>query len=678
MARIPIYQSRIDPRVGTSLDLPRAGAESFGGGFGQSLERLGAGMTARDERRRRADEEAQENAALTAAARSVEEVNAASDKARAEARANAAADGAGHAEAVLEDFDQRQNAVLAGITNEKARNWAERQFIRRRGDLDVQESAWATGLRATAVVGDYAQSRDIAANGLFTAPDRRSLDSAMEAHGELIDGLRIPADAKAKLKTETRQIFGASYARGLAERDPHALRAEIDSGALNDVLAPDAIATLRNRADTEIRSIETARRVEARAAESARREAEREVRATMRENLGGIMAALQAGVPVPMETVTAAASMAAQLGNQGQAVTIATLGTKAAVNRSFGQMSPIELQREEQALSARIAKAGANASPTDIAARDQLRTLRAEQKKGASGDLLGWEARYGAEIPALDPADPATFQQRGEIARSAARKYNVPVQPLTSTEADAYAERLSSGTPAQKAAVARELAAFGRDARAAASQIAERDPLAGHAVGLAAMGRIGTATELFAGAEFLRGTPKIAPKMGVDERFEQLIGGALRFMPKGRETIKEAATNIYAARWGKSGGTEWRAPAFDAGVRMALGAITGADGIERGGLGNWRGEPVVLPRGVSQDEFEQQIAGLTDEGLRSAPEARPVDDRGNDVPASRIRSAQLFSEGDGIYLVQLRGASAPLRAANGDLFRLYMRSRSAP
>jgi hypothetical protein len=684
MARIPIYQRQTSAAVGTQLDLPRASAEAFGGGFGASLERAGGQMRQREMRAEREAQEAADNSAMTEAALAVERAQADINKRALAARESAGADGSGHAEAVLTYLDERSGEVLGAISNPRARQWAELRLTSLRGDVDVREAGWAAGLRAAKTAGDYSMARDVAANGLFTAPDRRQLDTTVAQHEQLVDGLALPADVKAKLKAENRAQFAESYAQGLAERDPYALRGEIDGGSLNALLNPDAIATLRNRADGEIRGREAQvraeqaqRRAEARAAEAAAREAARAQRAADKDWADGIVAASREGVPIPMDVMRRAASVYARQGNPGAALTAATIGTRNAVNTQYGRMSPVELQRAEQQLSTEIAKAGASADPTMIAARDQLRTLRARQHDVTRTDLLGWAAQQGTSIPDLDPANPDSFRQRGDIARNAARTYRAPVQPLRSTEVDAFAETFATGSAQQKMQAARTLSLFGRDATAAAAQVAKKDQLAGWAIGLSSQGRFAAAQDLFNGADYLRSTPKLAPKDKVDERWAGLVGDMFRFWPAAGQAAKAAATNIYAARWGRDGGTDWRHQAFDAGTDMAFGGIVGADGVKRGGLGEWAGAPLPLPSGVSQEQFDRTLMNLTDGQLRSVAGLRPVGERGQDISAEAVKRGRLYPAGDGHYYVVLPGATNPLRRPDGQLFALRVGQKAA-
>lgn len=670
------YRRQIAP-ARTVAGAPMASTDAFGGSLGESIERAGATMQAVADRRRRAEEEQAESAAMMDAARRYEEANADIERRRMEAREQAEADGAGHTDAMLATFDQVQTELLDATTHEKARNWLELQLIRRRGAIDVQESSWAAGRRVGKMVGDYEMARDAARADLFTNPSMDNLAATITAYDELAAGLNVPADVREQLRAEIGPLFGKSYAQGLAERDPYTLRGQIDAGELSDIVDPDDLAVLRNRADVEIRGREAARRAEIRAAEAAARERARDQREAARDYVTDINMALNAGVPVPDETVRRAVNLSAQIGNQGQALAIATMHTKAVVNREFGLKSPVEIQRAEFDLSQKISADGQNADPMDIAARDQLRTLRDTQAAEMKKDPWGWLARYGSAPAPIDPEDPESFAARAAEAAKLSRQYGVNVPPLTSTEADAFATALETGTPGQKMQVASQLAQFGGRAVAqAGGQVAERDPLAGHAIGLAALGRSHAATQVFAGAEYRKANPGIAPKAEVDERYEDLVGDAFRFMPHMRDHVKEAGTNIYAARWGAHGGTEWRRQSFDAGVRMALGAVRGADGDERGGLGKWRSNNVVvLPTGMSQREFERAVNDITDEDLKRVPEQRPVGDQGQDLPAHTVRRGRFYSVGDGEYYVVLPGAAAPLRAASGDVFRLRVRGQ---
>ncbi|MFN3287816.1 MAG: hypothetical protein ACK40H_05155 [Sphingomonadaceae bacterium] len=256
MARLPEYRPLMDPAAGTRLDLPRANAGAFGAQVGDALMTTGQRLQSLAEARQRQQQQRDENAALTDAARRAAELEAQIERVRMEARETAAADGAGHADAVLGRFDRLAADLGAEIQTDNARQWWERQIIRARGQLDSQEFGFEAGLRAQKVVDDFSSARDLSANNLFTNPSREALDAKIESFGAIVDQLQIPAGARSKLKSETREAFGMFYALGRAERDPYGLRQEIDQGELNDIVRPQDLARIRNAADREIRGIQ--------------------------------------------------------------------------------------------------------------------------------------------------------------------------------------------------------------------------------------------------------------------------------------------------------------------------------------------------------------------------------------------------------------------------------------
>jgi hypothetical protein len=657
------------------MDLPRVDANAFGAQVGTGLMRLGQALGARAEEQQRESRNQQRMAQLT---RWVE-LRAETAKDRQDARANVAPDAADHQKKVLERFDARASAFMGGISDPELQAEYQARIAEARADLDLDEGAYVVGVRADKAARDADTAISTAANELYNIGTERGLQQQLTLFDQTFAAIpELNVEQRAKLTGYARNRLTRSYIEGLAERDPYAARDVLRSGKLNAFIDADNMTAIGNRVDAEIRGREAAQkaaaaaaRQEARAAATLQLAAAREQRDQEIEWADGIVAVAEKNVPIPMQVMKQAAAVYARHGNPGKAISAEVIGTRNAVNLQFGNKNPVLLQREEQRLSAEIAQAGAKADPALIAARDQLRILRKTQRENAATDLLGWEARYGATIPDLDGSNPESFAERGRIARDAARRYGVPPQVLTSTEADAYAERLTNGTAQQKLQMARELSLFGAMASAAAKQVAARDPVAGWAVGLAGQGRFAAAQDLFAGADVVKGNPKIAPTANVDARFADTVGGAFRYMPPAAlNTLKAAATNIYAARWGREGGSEWRPEAFDAGVRMALGGVKGSDGIERGGLGEWRGSPVALPAGVSQADFERSMALLSTEKLKASGVLRPVGDRGQDIPAETVRRGELLPVGDGLYYVQLPGASAPLNAANGKPFVL--------
>ena len=670
MARIPVYQSVTRPAQGATIDLPRASPEAFGAGIGESLERLGGTMQREAARKRREAEEAADNAAMTDAAKQVELARADVQKQVQTARDGAAADGAGHVDGLLAFADQRTGKVLDGITNSRARAWAERQFIALRGDVDVRESGWAAAMRAGKVAGDYGEARDLRANSLFTMPDRADLDRAVTEHDEIVDGLALPADVKAKLKTENRHQFSESYARGLAERDPYALRKQIDDGNLNGLLAPDALATMRNRADSEIRGREAAARAEAAQRRAEAAAAEREAKAAAREHAASVkdmardMAdGLRAGVAYSPAEIAAVAGAAARLpGGQALARNVALLGEANATSTALRGAPPRAVQDEINALSAALAKGGRDA-PVLKARLDAALAVQSAQKSGLAADPLSYATSQGVvRLQPLDIADGGSVRARLVHARKVQARYGGPLAVLTDEEAAEYQSRLWSGDANQRMAALKELRTLGGEGAAAAMrQIGKGRPVEARAGQLLATpAGAATSNTILKGMDVIKANPKAVPDAArARELAPRVLGNALRYLPDIRNAVPDAARAYLAG----IGGSEHDEAGLQAAMgRAAAGGWGGADGRSRGGIGERRGAKVLLPDSKTEDEFNGAMDRLTAAGL--PPAQRPVWADKSPVDDAALRRAYPFAVGDGRYVL----------ATDPDGTRLIMRA----
>jgi len=659
MPRIPGYERQVDPRVGASFDAPRVGPDAFGAQVGDVLQAIGGRMQQVDERKRREAEAAADDAAAVDAARLFEETNAAAEKARATLREQASGDGAGHAETVLSDFDRRRDAALEGITNPKARKWAELQFIRLRGNLDVQESGYAAGLRATKIVTDYSTARDLAANALYTRPDPERLVETLTAHRALVAGLSVSEEIKGKLNAENVDRFGSSYVQGLAERDPYEARRQIDGGALNAVLNPEDMARLRNRVDTEIRGREAQarmeenqRRAEARAAQAEARRAQAEARAAFLNVARDLQDGLAAGVNYSPAEIAAVSGQAARLpGGQALARNIATLGEKNATLTELRGARPVEVQTAINGLTAELAKGGANA-PVIKARLDAALAFKAKQDSELRTDPLSYATTQGVvALAPIDFADPASLARRGKDAWAVKARYGGPLTVLTDEEAADFGARLSSADPNQKMQALRQLRAMGSTGAAAAMrQIAPQKPVEARAgVLLGTAGGVPVARTILDGQALLKDNPKLVPETNARRVAATDMGAAFKFFPDLAMQIPDTARAYYAGWKQREGEEGFDALNFRQSLNAAAGGVRGNDGVMRGGLGKRSGHVVLLPDGKSETEFNTALEGLSAAATPAA--LKPVWADGSEVSDAQLRSARPFAVGPGRYFL---------------------------
>lgn len=652
MARIPIYTRQVGPEAGTAIDLPRMSADATVGALGDGLARLGWRM---DQSQARRAAEA-DNQAVTDAGLKIATFEAETAKAAQQARATAPADGAGHAEAVLADFDARRAALIDSIDNPRARTWAERQLIEARGRLDVSESGYARGLAAQKVAGDFQQQRDLVQNNLYTSPTRANLDAALAAQESLIGNLAVPADLKQKLAEETRQGLALSYAQGLAERDPYQLRSVVDGGQLNALLDPQAMAALRNRADSEIRGREAAARAEAAQRRAEQAAAEREARAAERERASALMdlgrdiqAGLSAGVVyAPAEVAQVVGAVARLPGGKALARNVALLSEQNATAVALRGASPVQLQDSINGLTA-AAAAGGRDAPVLQARLAAAKAAQAAQKSGLAADPLSYATTQGVvALRPLAPGDAASARQRVVDARKVKARYGGPLTVLTDEEAAAYQSRLWSGDANQRMAALTELRSLGSEGSAAAlRQIGRGRPVeaqAGRLLGSPAGAQ--TAGMILKGMDRIKADPKAVPSAAsANEVAGDALGNALKFLPDLRAAIPDTA-RAYLAGIGGGDDEGWLKRVMRS---AASGGWRGGDGIVRGGIGARRGHDVLLPDSVSEDGFNDAMDRLSAGHLPA--DLRPVWSNGKPVDDATLRRAYPFAVGDGRYVL---------------------------
>jgi hypothetical protein len=681
MPAIRIYQSQIAP--GAGVDTPRASPAAFGAGVAEAIGGVeNALLQRRDMERARQREEAAVQAGVQLAEFDLVTADTAN-----KLRDNAAADGTGHREAVLSDYDTRTAAFLDSITDKDVRGRAQVQIAQGRTRLATGEGEFEAKRRVDNMVGGVERATNLSRAALFAKPDDAALVTAIQRQDDVIDALNAPDALKDKLRGETREQLGLAFAQGLAERDPYALRQKIAGGYFTGLIDPDKLAPLHNRADTEIRGREAAQRqIEAEQrraaadAERARREAERDLKLQVRDEIDALNDRVAAGGVVSPAELGAAVTAASRIGSPQLARRTAELGIKSLTVQGLRGQPPAAVQTYINDLSTKISKAGASASVEDLAAREAAVDYLATSKRELATDPLSFAAREGvATVVPLDAQNPGSFTARYKAAEATSRRYGGPLRLLTDEEADAWVQRINSSPQAAVESVT-ALRAFGqKGAYAVAQQIAPKDPAAAHMIALAYVPGAGGArnvADIQTGRELLKANPKlINPQRAATSLVNAGVPEALRGRPQLAAVIPDVASALYAARWSRAGKIDFDSGAYEGAVNAALGAFKDANGVMRGGLGDspWGGGKTILPAGVSQDEFDAQLAALDDARLAAVKGGAPVDARGKPVPVAMLRRGSLLAIGDGRYKVEIDGR--PVLRSGGGHFVLSVQAR---
>lgn len=262
------------------------------------------------------------------------------------------------------------------------------------------------------------------------------------------------------------------------------------------------------------------------------------------EEKSAVQALIQGGVDVDPDRIANLARNYAAMGEKGEATQMAVLQTQASINRSYGRKSLAEQQAAISHLEAKAAAGKANAQ--EQIALKQLRTLT--------------EKRQDDDVKPLKEAWHGGLQGRFTVAQQLAA--------LPARERFDKAERVDKG------------------------------------LGAIVMLHPSVQDIALRGEDDLPAVEKHFATGVAQREFDAALGVA------GREFAMtdqmEAAKRIYAYRARRAGITSFDKQLFTNSVSEALGGVRTPQGW-KGGLGDWQGQRVILPVGVSQRGFTAAI-----------------------------------------------------------------------
>lgn len=667
MPAIPIYQRQTRPSGAAMLGGADAGA--FGAQIGGAVRELGRSIEDVEDhnarvdaaieakRQQRADEDAQADAAVRFA-----RMASTVEKSRAQYRLEAPAGAPGHGENVLKNLDEIAGGFSEGITNRKAAQWWQTHLAEFRGKIDVDEAAFEAGARANKLAVDVGATIDLESNNLFTTPDAKQFPVTMKRVLGTIDALALPAEKKEELANAARDQMGLSFVRGLAQKDPYAARALIQSGQLNDIVGKDKLPSLNERIDGEIRSVEAEQR---RQQAEARREA-REARQEVGDRIEDNIAYLESGGQMDAATVQDTIETARRIGRPELARRAERLGVASVVTTQFRGAAPAELQDHIHELDKRINAAGDKASPALLAEREASVKLLGNMQTELGKDPLSWASRAGsAKLDPIDWNNPATMRARVAPATATARRYGTPVQFFTDEEKAALTATLATAKPEQKLAIARTITrGFGASSGEALKTLGLNGTFT-HAAGLSSYGGqySDVARRIFVGQETAKTSALVPQGDKVNALARAELGRALAYQPQTMTNAVAAANALYverATRRGIKSREEFDEDLWKQGLNEALGGLGGSGGLYTPGTAGVRGyvrsnkPQVVLPVGMAPARFDDLIYNISAAEVKAAGGGKaPTDSQGRPLALSTFRGASLFSKGDGKYLVSL-------------------------
>lgn len=332
-------------------------------------------------------------------------------------------------------------------------------------------------------------------------------------------------------------------------------------------------------------------------------------------------------------------------------------------------------QQQEATITALEREARKDPTKFDVTVVQRFKTIHESQRAAARDDPINFAVRQGfveQEDPAVQPlnlAEPAALgdalHARLTVARGVAAKYGTLVKPLTTEERDMLTSMLRKASPTDKQNYFGGLAnALGNDFdgyKAVMAQVAPDDTVTAHAGIMAGRGRMATytgqelepgqannvATLILQGQAVLHpnrkedGSPEkgklwpMPPEKDMDMLFKDYERDAFAGNAAARNGFYQTAKAIYAARSVEAGDSSGALDSarWDEAMRLST-----------GGIARVNGRSVVLPWGMNEGQFKDQLTRRIEDVAASGRLAEGV--------AERLKDTPLRATGDGMYLFQ--------------------------
>ena len=496
------------------------------------------------------------------------------------------------AKAASDWWDARREKRFEGVSTASAQTFLARQWASVSGSekagAEVSERmmrAQLSGQNGDAAIGTWANVASVAAEKADSLGvlDRLHAQSDAMAEGVLADPV-----ARQKLAQDGRIRIDTGYLSGWMRRDPYAAREALDSERFGYL--PN-----RERLVDEANTLIHVREVQV---EKARIEADREQRKvedTLLKQVGD-------GVVVPADQLQQAAAAASARGDTPKAYELKTALVRNNVIRVYGNADPAQI-------TARIGQIEADpewrTKPDMVAAHDELARVQDRQRAA--------EPNYAP----LDFANPQAIAQRVASASDWARSHSGKMVLLSKDQAAELRSVAATG-PNGKAQVAEQLSRFsGPEALTAAAQVDPGDKTLASAIRLPASLR----TQVFEGEALLSKKVVQLPHQKLSERWGEMGQQALASAPAELQGMAlDVASNLYAFRAARKGlgKDEFDQALWDGVVNEAV-SISGW-----GGVGRYRGRGLLLPRGMSQPEFEERVRWLPPQPKAYTSDRTPI------------------------------------------------------
>ena len=609
------YQRQVAPGK-TTDSLPFANANDYGGQIGEAIIGLGEQQGRQNVADRTIEIQRERDRAGTQAMVDFAKAQEVYSETEIDAKMNAGPGAEGHRKQMDEALAKVETDLLGTITDEKVREAYRGRFAAWKADRVIQAEAYERGETVKLMVTNAGTAIDIKANQLSraTASNEDFANAVLELRAGVGDLEGVPADIRMAMEKDGVGVLTASYLKG---RDPNETKALIGSGAFDGFLSPAQMEQIANGADIDIR------REKMEAAATARLE-----KAAAKEELDQLLREITDGVPHSDEELATAAEKAAKFGLDKDGYDLGKARVEGQLNREFQTATPAQIDAEVKKYDARIAKAGDNASVTDIVARDHLIGILSTRTKDVAKDPLTAGAKMGIDVQEVDWSNSGSVAARRRGADASAKALGVP--PVYLTDEEVTQMRSQMDTPAGLLAVSSQLRQLGGKASRRAAQQVDPSNSWFHA----SLGLNDTARQMIYNGDKLLSTKQISVSANdTQPRWRQYAMPAMALLPtEAKGAVLQMAVRIYAQASAKMGLEDFDEDIFDSAINSAMGGTRRGD--ERlGGIGEYNGAKMVLPNGMSQSRFDGLIGALD----FSKAKVKPLYRNGTAIPADVLR-----------------------------------------
>lgn len=645
MAEIPIYQ--VQNRAPRSMPLPELGADSFGAATARGVQEIAGAVGDAGAHLQEEHDQAQSASAAAAFAKFTTDQTV--------ARVNAQADGTFDSAKANEAYDQGASDLQSQFTDKHVSRWLGTRLAEGRGDFEVQGATYDAKLRGVAQADDAEAMDSSFAATQVTHPDLAGLQLGLKTAADMWDSRALPDPVKAKGKRESAAKYVGAYVDGMRQSGQAAtVKQQLGSGMFDAYLDGPHRAQLGDEVESQL----THERAQAQKVVELQK-------AQVNQGLDLLKHRSDAGEVIDPRELDQASAAAKAIGEPVKAYDFGVLRSRTAINLETKSWQPQQFRDEINKLAAK----GDKASPDDEIRLDQLRKIAPQRISQFRDDPGAWAASNGVPPPQIDDHGGG-FAQRSAWRQGLQRATGTWVPTLSKDEAAPWVETIQHGKASERFKAAEYINHWGAEASNVLRQVApDSDGAFAQAV------RLGGANpaamrDAILGADVDRKLPVFKPDkedqttlkdpvskdpMSAEQIVASTIGPALmRRGPTYASAAAENAMNIYAVTAQRSG---WSAKLHGGELQVATNRALGgqrlANGEWAGGVGVSNGVQMLLPRNVTQRQFDQVSSRADASSYTAAGGGKVPSWHDRAMSAAELQAAIKVSVGDGLYALRL-------------------------